>query len=77
MHGDLVDSLTYPKLPLKEAIVKPEFLIADFAKFDRPAQLHIGFIALSNFREVNHGALPKPRNEVYTSGMQSLVDPPG
>lgn len=28
---------------IKKAIDEPEFLISDFAKFDRPGQLHIGF----------------------------------
>ena len=28
-------------LPLREALAKPEFLVTDFAKFDRPALLHL------------------------------------
>lgn len=40
----------------------PEFLITDFAKFDRPSILHVGFQALSEFRSQTN-RLPKPRND--------------
>ena len=40
----------------------PEFLITDFAKFDRPATLHAGFQALSEFRSKKN-RLPSPRND--------------
>ncbi len=46
---------------LRESDKQPEFLIADFAKFDRPAALHAGFQALSQFQQKN-GRLPRPRN---------------
>jgi len=36
--------------------------ISDFAKFDRPGQLHVGFQALDSFVEKN-GRYPIPRNE--------------
>ncbi|CDH55984.1 poly rna transport protein [Lichtheimia corymbifera JMRC:FSU:9682] len=52
-----VDFLSY-----KEALAKPEFLISDFAKFDRPMQLHLAFQALQQFVEKNQ-RYPKPRNE--------------
>ncbi|KND00481.1 ubiquitin-activating enzyme E1 [Spizellomyces punctatus DAOM BR117] len=48
---------------LKDSLAKPEFLISDFAKFDRPAQLHIGFQALDAFAAKHNGELPRPRNE--------------
>ena len=32
---------------LEEQLKKPEFLISDFAKFDRPSQLHVGFQAFT------------------------------
>ena len=41
----------------------PEILPSDFAKFERPAQLHIAFQALSHYVK-KHGALPKPRCQV-------------
>ncbi|GAK67598.1 ubiquitin activating enzyme [Moesziomyces antarcticus] len=46
---------------LRESTAQPEMLIADFAKFDRPAALHAGFQALSQFQQAN-GRLPRPRN---------------
>jgi ubiquitin-activating enzyme E1 len=39
----------------------PELAISDFAKFDRPAVLHAGFQALSEFCD-QHQRYPRPRN---------------
>ena len=47
---------------LRESLKKPEFLISDFAKFDRPAQIHVGFQALHEFVDI-HGRLPDPHDE--------------
>eukprot|EP00668_Euglena_longa_P015862 GGOE01020036.1.p1 GENE.GGOE01020036.1~~GGOE01020036.1.p1 ORF type:complete len:1011 (-),score=303.01 GGOE01020036.1:145-3156(-) len=44
-------------LPLKEALLKPETVLTDFAKMDRPGQLHVFFIALHLFIAEN-GAPP-------------------
>ena len=46
---------------LKESLTSPEHFITDYAKFDRPATLHVGFQALSAFYE-KENRLPKPRN---------------
>ena len=46
---------------MRESLHAPDFFITDFAKFDRPATLHVGFQALSEYRE-QHGCLPRPRN---------------
>ncbi|KAJ3380046.1 hypothetical protein HDU92_006225 [Lobulomyces angularis] len=40
----------------------PDFVISDFAKFDRPGQLLVGFLALDKFISTA-GRLPAPRNE--------------
>ena len=48
--------------PFSQQLREPECLISDFAKFDRPAQLHIGFQALHAFAEKN-GQLPRPHND--------------
>ncbi|KAA8910969.1 hypothetical protein TRICI_003980 [Trichomonascus ciferrii] len=48
---------------LQQQLASPEFLISDFAKFDRPAQLHLGFLALDGFVNKNNGSLPRPYNE--------------
>ncbi|KAI9893132.1 MAG: E1 ubiquitin-activating protein [Vezdaea aestivalis] len=45
----------------KEQLVKPSFLFSDFAKMDRPAQLHIGFQALHAYVGF-HNQLPRPHN---------------
>ena len=40
----------------------PEFVMSDFAKFERPAQLHLAYQALHAFvKEV--GQLPRPYNK--------------
>lgn len=46
---------------LDEAFLAPEFLCTDYAKFDRPAQLHIAFHAFDQFIE-KYGRKPKPWN---------------
>ncbi|KAJ3300161.1 SPS-sensor component ptr3 [Borealophlyctis nickersoniae] len=65
--GGIFTQVKQPKImsfrTLKECLSKPEFVMSDFAKFDRPAQLHIGFQALDQFAENHGGELPKPRNE--------------
>ena len=48
--------------PLSESILAPEYLISDFAKWDRPLTLHIGFQALSAFH-AQHSRYPSPRSE--------------
>ena len=37
----------------------PEFVMTDFAKFGRPEQCHIGYLALHAYKNM-HGNLPKP-----------------
>ncbi|KAG6986410.1 hypothetical protein G7Y79_00097g101340 [Physcia stellaris] len=49
--------------PLAEQLKKPELLTSDFAKFDRPAQLHIGFQALHEFANYHKGQLPRAHND--------------
>ncbi|GEQ72731.1 hypothetical protein JCM33374_g6419 [Metschnikowia sp. JCM 33374] len=48
---------------LKHQLADPEYLFSDFAKFDRPPQLHLGFQALQAFRTRHQGHLPRPYNE--------------
>jgi len=65
-NGGLFTQVKMPKYvdfkSFNESLTKPEFLVSDFAKFDRPMQLHLAFQALSGFVE-KHGRYPKPRNE--------------
>lgn len=48
--------------PLAEQLAHPELFLTDFAKFERPAQLHITFLALLGFVQ-KKGALPAPYND--------------
>lgn len=47
---------------LESQIKNPEFLYSDYAKFDRPKSLHVGFLALHGFYN-KHERLPKPHGE--------------
>ncbi|KAI9036382.1 E1 ubiquitin-activating protein ubaA [Aspergillus affinis] len=66
-EGGLYSQVKMPKFvdfqSLEEQLKKPEFVISDFAKFDRPQQLHIGIQALHKFAEAHDGQLPRPHNE--------------
>jgi ubiquitin-activating enzyme E1 len=46
-----------------EQLKKPELLISDFAKFDRPQQLHVGIQALHAFADNHNGELPRAHND--------------
>ncbi|CAG2061919.1 unnamed protein product [Timema podura] len=63
VRGGIVTQVKVPKVvhfkPLKEAIKDPEFLIADFAKFDRPAQIHLAYKSLHKYI-AQYGKPPKP-----------------
>lgn len=48
---------------LKSQLSEPDFVFSDFAKFDRPAQLHLGFQAIQAFQTRHQGQLPRPHNE--------------
>ncbi|KAK7202558.1 ubiquitin activating enzyme [Myxozyma melibiosi] len=48
---------------LMTQLQKPEYLYSDFAKLERPPQLHIGFQALQGFANKHEGQLPKPMDE--------------
>ena len=50
----------------------PEFMITDFAKFDRPATLHSGFQALSEFRSQKN-RLPGPRSDADAAIVVALA----
>jgi ubiquitin-activating enzyme E1 len=75
-RGGLYTQVKMPKLinfePLKSQLKNPEFVISDFAKFDRPPQLHIGFQALHQFVK-SHGSLPKPQNDADASELYSIA----
>lgn len=64
--GGLWQQVKMPKVinfsSIAEARKEPEFLISDFAKFDRPQQLHVAFQALHQFREEKK-RLPQPMDD--------------
>ena len=66
-RGGLYTQVKMPKIinfqPFSEQLKNPELLTSDFAKFDRPAQLHIGFQALHAFADAHNGQLPRSHNQ--------------
>ena len=56
-------NILYFQKSLRESIETPDIVITDFAKFDRPGQLHIAYQALHEYAKQND-CLPKPRNQV-------------
>lgn len=69
--GGLYMQVKMPKVvsfqTLSKQLQNPELLVSDFAKFDRPQQLHIGFQALHRFAKNHDGSLPRPQNEQNAS----------
>lgn len=67
VRGGLYTQVKMPKFidfePLAQQLNKPELLISDFAKFDRPQQLHVGIQALHAFADRHDGQLPRPHSE--------------
>ena len=58
---------------IKNALEAPEFVLTDFAKFDRPGQLHIAFQALSEYVK-NKKELPKSRCKVSAFDIFTVVE---
>lgn len=76
-RGGLYTQVKMPKImnfePLSTQLKKPELLVADFAKFDRPAQMHVGFQALHAFAESHKGELPRPHNDADAQEVLKLA----
>ncbi|KAK5121747.1 E1 ubiquitin-activating protein [Meristemomyces frigidus] len=66
-RGGLYTQVKMPKIldfePLSTQLKKPELMMSDYAKFDRPAQLHAGVQALHEFAEKHGGELPRAHND--------------
>ncbi|CAI9107040.1 OLC1v1006312C2 [Oldenlandia corymbosa var. corymbosa] len=76
-RGGIVTQVKQPKVlnfkPLREAIKDPgDFLLSDFAKFDRPPLLHLAFLALDKF-VAGQGRLPFPGSEEDAQKLISLA----
>lgn len=54
--------ITLSFLTLSKALQTPEYVITDFAKFDRPAQLHLLFQALDQWQYSERRPLPRAWN---------------
>ena len=65
--GGLFTQVKMPKVihfePFSAQLKKPELLISDYAKFDRPQQIHLGFQALHAFAEHHGGQYPRAHND--------------
>ncbi|KAG9340322.1 hypothetical protein JZ751_021774 [Albula glossodonta] len=66
VRGGIVSQVKVPKKisfkSLSASMCDPEYMLTDFAKFERPGQLHVGFQALHAFQK-KHSRLPKPWNQ--------------
>lgn len=66
-QGGLFIQVKQPKIvkfqSLRESLDSPEFFFTDFAKFDRPEQLHLAFKTLHKYVEINNGLIPKPYDD--------------
>ncbi|CCF58176.1 hypothetical protein KAFR_0E00220 [Kazachstania africana CBS 2517] len=58
---------------LKDSIQNPELIFSDFAKFERSAQLHLGFQALHHFKIRHQDQLPRPMNNEDANELVKLV----
>ncbi|KAM9445161.1 ubiquitin-like modifier-activating enzyme 1 isoform 1-T3 [Clarias gariepinus] len=76
VRGGIVTQVKMPKKvafkPFSSSISEPEFLLTDFAKFDRPGQLHIGFQALHAFVK-KHNRSPKAWNQSDADELVALA----
>ncbi|CAM9875266.1 ubiquitin-like modifier-activating enzyme 1 isoform X1 [Lampetra fluviatilis] len=55
-----------------KALAEPDMVVTDFAKFERPGQLHLAFQALHDFVK-KHKRLPKPRNQADADELVALA----
>lgn len=76
IRGGVATQVKMPKevkfKSLEESLGSPEFVMSDFAKMERPQQLHLGFQALHAF-EKKHGRLPGPWNEADAAEVAQLA----
>ena len=76
--GGLFSQVKMPKIidfqPLSEQLKTPELVISDFAKFDRPQQLHVGVQALHAFAESHSGRFPRPHNDADAKDLLDIAN---
>lgn len=66
VRGGIVTQVKMPKVvkfkSFRQSLMEPEFVLTDFAKMERPAQLHLGYVALHKYGN-EYGTLPRPRSK--------------
>ncbi|PWA28681.1 hypothetical protein CCH79_00014815 [Gambusia affinis] len=76
VRGGIVSQVKTPKKisfkSISSSMVEPEFIMTDFAKFDRPGQLHIGFQAIHAFKQ-KHSRLPTPWSQADGDELLTLA----
>ncbi|XP_071479116.1 ubiquitin-like modifier-activating enzyme 1 [Diadema antillarum] len=76
VRGGIVTQVKMPEKvafkSLRQALDEPEMVITDFAKFDRPGQLHLGFQALHEFK-ASRGSQPRPQNADDAAALVALA----
>jgi len=63
---------THKFLPFSQSLQNPEYLISDFAKMDRPPQIHLAFQALLHYR-AKHNRLPEPHNDEQAKAVVEIA----
>jgi ubiquitin-activating enzyme E1 len=66
--------VTHRFLPLSESLRKPEFIISDFAKMERPGQLHLAYRTLHEYRKQHQGASPRPWSDADADKFINLAE---
>ncbi|XP_064399352.1 ubiquitin-like modifier-activating enzyme 1 isoform X2 [Halichondria panicea] len=65
-RGGIVTQVKQPTVisfkSFSSSLTEPEFIVSDFAKWDRPAQLHLAYQSLDAFVK-REGQLPRPYNK--------------
>uniref|UniRef100_A0A8C2X5A8 E1 ubiquitin-activating enzyme n=1 Tax=Cyclopterus lumpus TaxID=8103 RepID=A0A8C2X5A8_CYCLU len=76
IRGGIVSQVKMPKKisfkSISSSMAEPEFLLTDFAKFERPGQLHVGFQAIHAFQK-KHNHLPAPWNRADGDELLTLA----
>jgi len=76
VRGGIVSQVKMPKTikfkSLRESLNEPEFFITDFAKFEHPSQLHLGFQAIHEYKKTT-GVLPHPKNKAEIEKYLSIA----
>lgn len=76
IRGGIVSQVKMPKSvafkSFRKALMDPEFVLTDFAKFDRPGQLHLGFQTLHKYVK-KYSSLPRPRNKEDADKLVALA----